>query len=283
MESTHRVLIQQTQAWARGRGFDAERARETRRQAILANHRHYLETIPAYCKFAEEEGIGALDSIEPIKQRLMFPDDIFKSYDQRWLDEKNFARMNAWLSEIHHRRVEVDVSGVDSIDAWIERLETAGLQLIYSSGTSGNFSFIPRDAANMELFRAASLSYLVPLFLSKVVRSPLQRMAIGLVFPRLSPTALMNAGRQTGGLGLSNFEAVFLDFNRGHTGNQSIQREVARLFRRASYLYETELSPTVLRLAARGPRTESDRLQLLALQDLVIGRKESNQLKIASR
>ena len=283
MESTHRALIRQTQAWARGRGFEPEHAREMRHRAILSNHRHYYETIPAYRRFAQEEGIHQPGSIEPIKQRLMFPDEIFKSYDQRWLDEKNFTRMNVWLSEIHHRRVEVDVSDVDSIDAWIKRLEAADIQIIYSSGTSGNFSFIPRDSANMQLFRAASLSYLVPLLLPRIIRSPLRQLAINLIYPRLPPETLMNAGRRTGGLGLSNFEAIFLDFNRGHTGNQSLEREVTRLFRRNSFLYETQLSPAVLRLAARGPKTESDRAQLLALQELVIGQKENNYLKIIAR
>ena len=81
-------LIHQTQAWALRRKFDAGRARELRRQAILLNHRHYLEAIPAYRRFAAEEGLGPLDDIEPIKQRLMLSADLFKSHDQRWLDDR---------------------------------------------------------------------------------------------------------------------------------------------------------------------------------------------------
>jgi acyl-protein synthetase LuxE len=277
---THRELIRQSQAWAFKGRFNPERACALRRQANLANHAHYLENIPAYRKYAQEEGIAHLDDLAPIKRQLMFPDDIFKSYDQRWLDEKNFTRMNAWLSEIHHRRVDVDVTDIDSIDAWIDRLAEAGIKIIYSSGTSGSFSFIPRDAANMELFRAASRSYLAPLLMPKILATPLQQFIVKLAYQWLSTETMLNAGRRTGGMGLSNFDAVFLDFNRGHTGNQTLEQELAHLFNRSSFLYETQLSPTVLRLATRGPRTDEDRAQLLALQDMVIGQKEQNYIKI---
>jgi hypothetical protein len=283
MNSTHRELIKQAQAWALKKGFDPERPRALRQQAILANHQHYLESIPAYRKYAQEEHIVQLDDLAPIKHQLMFPDDIFKSYDQRWLDEKNFTRMNAWLSEIHHQRVDVDVADIDSIDAWIERLATAGIQIIYSSGTSGNFSFIPRDTANMELFRAASLSYLVPLLTPKLLTSTLQQFFVRLAYQQLSVETFIKTGRQTGGLGLANFDAVFLDFHHGHTGNQTLEQELTHLFHKNSFLYETNLSPTVLRLATRGPKTEADRTQLLALQEMVIGQKEQNYVKIIAQ
>ena len=39
-------LTRMTQAWALGQRVDPEHLRELRRQAILANHAYYLETIP---------------------------------------------------------------------------------------------------------------------------------------------------------------------------------------------------------------------------------------------
>ena len=48
----HRELIKLTQAWALRRPFDAARAADLRRQAILLNHQHYLATIPAYRRLA---------------------------------------------------------------------------------------------------------------------------------------------------------------------------------------------------------------------------------------
>jgi len=40
----------------------------------------------------QEEGIGEVDDLEPIKAELMSTDDLFKSYHQDWLDHKDFRR-----------------------------------------------------------------------------------------------------------------------------------------------------------------------------------------------
>jgi len=277
LDAIYNELTKITQAWALGQHFDPERARELRQQAILANHAHYLENIPVYRRFAQEEGIDLLEDIEPIKQRLMFSDDLFKSYNQSWLDERDFTQMNAWLSEIHHQRVNVDVAGVGSIDEWIDRLAEAGIRIIYSSGTSGNFSFIPRSTANWTVFRTASASYIAPLLMSRKLGTPLQQLLAGLACRLMPPETFVRMSRY---IGSSSYDAIFLDFNRGRTGNQALEQELAPFFHRHHFLYETELSPSVLRLATRGPKTEEDRKRLLALQNTVTGQKEQNYRRI---
>jgi hypothetical protein len=207
MNSIQRELTKITQAWALRRPFSPERARELRRQAILENHARYLEHIPIYQRYAQEEGIEALDDIGPIKRQLMFPDELFKSYDQRWLDEKNFTRMNAWLGEIHSQRVNVEVSGIDSIDAWIDRLAQVGIRIVYSSGTSGNLSFIPRDAANWTMFKTVSTCYLAPLLMSRQLGTPWQQLLVRLACLWMPPETFARVSRR---LGPTDYEAVFL-------------------------------------------------------------------------
>ena len=279
-QSAQQQLLRVAQNWAALHGFDADQARELRRQAILSNHEHYLETIPAYKRLAYQEGIGFLDEIEPIKQHLMFPDDLFKSYNQEWLDENNYARMNEWLSEIHHQPVSCNVAGLSTIDAWIDRLAHSGIRLVYSSGTSGNFSFVPRDAAAWELFRTASMSYLLPTLMRRKVGTGMQRLLVGLASRFLPPDLLIRSGRN---MRLPGYDAFFLDFKHGRTGNQTLEQELGPLFRRCSFLYETDLSPSVLRLMSRGTKTHSDRDQLLALQEVVIKRKEENYDRLISQ
>ncbi len=262
----YRQLIRQTQAWALGDGFDAQRAADLRRQAILANHVHYLECIPVYKRFAREEGAGLDASLELLQNRLMLPDEIFKSYNQVWLDEGDYARMNTWLSEIFHRPVEVDMAGVNSIDSWIERLNQQGLRLVYSSGTSGNFSFIPRDRENWELFTTASRSTLAPLLARRGAGAWWQRRLIPPAVRLLSPDRFASLVRR---LGVREYAAYFLDFVQGHTGNQTLSRELAGLFRTTGYLYETQFSPATLRLLARGPKNAVEQAQLDQLQELV--------------
>lgn len=277
LKSIHTKLTKITQAWALGQLFSFEHARELRRQAILTNHTNYLTHIPIYQRYAQEEGIVSLDDIQPIKQHLMFPDELFKSYDQRWLDDKDFTRMNAWLSEIHSQRVEIDVTGIDSIDAWINRLAQASIHIVYSSGTSGNLSFVPRDATNWELFKTVSTCYLTPLLMGRKLGTPLQQLLVSLACHWMKPDTFSRVSHR---LGPTDFDAVFLDFNSGRTGNQTLEQELAPFFHQHHFLYETQLSPSVLRLAVRGPKTEHDRQQLLALQEVIIGQKEQNYRKI---
>jgi hypothetical protein len=273
----HRQLIKATQAWALRGAFDPTAARDLRRQIILQNHAHYLETLPAYRRVADEEGIGPDADVETIKRHLLLPDDIFKSYDQRWLDEADFGKMNAWLSEIMHRPVDVASDGLDSIDAWLARLEAGGIKVVYSSGTSGNFSFVPRDAAAWRLFRAASTCYLAPLLLYEKISSPWQRLAIRPAVRWLSPETFVRA---SGGMGLRDFDAVFLDFSSGRTGNQALEQELAPLFRRTCFLYQTGLSSSLLRLAARGPRNETERALLARLQTEALSNKAENHRRV---
>src|SRR5258706_9545698 len=245
LNSIQLELIRITQAWALRQKADLCRAAELRREAALLLHTHYLETIPAYGRLAQQEGIGPLDDVEPIKTHLMFPDDLFKSYNQKWLDDNDFGRMNGWLSEIFHQRVSFDVEGIGSIDEWTARLEAAGVHTVYSSGTSGNLSFIPRDRQALQRLRTASASYLAPLLLARQGSWTWQRPLFGTAARLLPPETFAKLGQR---LSAKDFDAVFLDFSRGRTGNQTLMRELAPVFRRHFFLYETDLSPSLLRL-----------------------------------
>ncbi len=274
---TNTQLIRMTQAWALNERFDAEQAQQLRHQAILANHAHYLDCIPAYRSLARQEGIGAQTTVEIIQDRLMLPDDIFKSYNQAWLDEGNFPRMNAWLSEIFHRPIEVDVSDVDSIDGWIDRLGQNGVRLVYSSGTSGNFSFIPRDQANWDLFTITSSCYLAPLLMQRKVGKPWLRLLLRPAIRLLAPGDFARISRR---VGVHEYDAFFLDFSSGHTGNQTLEQELGGLFHKKFFLYETGFSPAVFRLLVRGPRNERDQELLLQLQDVIQTHKEENYRRL---
>lgn len=274
INTLHNQLIKLTQAWAMRRTFDPEQACALRTQALLLNHAHYLAHIPIYQRLARQEKIGALDSLEPIKQQLMSTDDIFKSYQQRWLDEANFTQMNAWLTQIHHAPLTVDLTAVQSIDQWIARLETVGVKLVYSSGTSGVFSFVPRDTANWALLKQANTCYLLPLLLYAKLGSAWQRHLVRAASRFLSPRQFETMTQHFSGA--QQFDGFFLDFQNGRTGMQAIGSEVGPLFRRRFFLYPLDLTATVLRTLARGPRTEDERAALLTLQTETVQHKEQN-------
>jgi hypothetical protein len=249
-------LIKASQAWALGAGFDAGRACDLRRQAVLLNHACYLKNIPAYKKLAEEEGVDDSTEIDAIKRKLMFPDGIFKSYHQAWLDEADFSRMNGWLSGIYHRRINTDIRGVKSIDEWLERLSRDGILVTFSSGTSGAFSFVPRDKVDRSLAATANICYLMPLLSRLGIAFSQNTAPLKQAVRLLSPDSFRMAATRTG---LPGFDAFFLGFRHGRNGNQALMQELAPVFRRHCFLYDTDLNASTLRALRRGARSDEER------------------------
>jgi hypothetical protein len=269
-------LIKTTQTWASGDKVNLGQVKKLRGEAVRLNHAHYMKNIPLYRKFAIEEGCSKDADIATIKKNLMFSADVFKSYEQAWLDDGDFGRMTQWLSSIYHREIDADVSGVESIDDWIGRLGTFGVHVVYSSGTSGAFSFVPRDKEDWGLSRTANIACLSPLLA--------RRMSTGLSQQLLKSTVRLMApdafARRAAKKGLPEFDAAFLGFRQGRMGNQALIEELIPLFHRHHFLYDIDITGTVLRCLRRGARTDEEQQLIEKLQTKVIGHKETNFLRL---
>jgi hypothetical protein len=278
LQELRNELIKASRDWASGTGVDMDRVAAWRDEAAGLNHEHYFRTVPAYRKLAQEAGCDETADMAAIERNLMFSADIFKSYEPAWLDDGDFAAMTRWLSGLFHRRIEADVSGVNTIDEWIECLGGDGVHVVYSSGTSGAFSFVPRDAADWGLSRMANIACLAPLLARRiggVLTGRLMQSAIRF----LSPEAFAQLAADRG---LPNFDAAFLGFRSGRMGNQALIEELAPLFRRHYFLYDMEITGTALRCLRRGCRTEAERQLVEALQAETAARKEENYLRLAA-
>ena len=262
--TARKELVRLTQQWASG-DSNLHHAQKLRKEVILLNHAHYLEKIHAYRKLASEAGIGKDPNIEDIKKYLTFTDGIFKSYQQEWLDNDNYSAMNRWLSGIFHKPVDTDVVGVKSIDEWAERLKTAEIKLVYSSGTSGNFSFVPREEADWVAARITNIASLAPQLINRLAIS-----AAKLLVKTMLPEVLMGT---LAWRGLPDFDSVFLGFRRGRMGNQVLIPELAVMFEQRSYLYDIDVTANVLRALTHGVRNKQEQEQLDKLQNEVVGKK----------
>jgi hypothetical protein len=268
-------LVKASQAWASGAEVDTDRVAGWRDEAIRLNHTHYFREIPAYRKLAIETGCDETADITTIKKNLMFSADIFKSYEQAWLDTGDFNSMTGWLSGIYHRRINNDMSGVKTIDGWISRLRDNGVHVVYSSGTSGTFSFIPRDISDWELSRQANIACLAPL-LSRRIGGILPGRLIQSVIRLMPPEAFARLASR----GLPGFDAAFLGFRGGRMGNQALIEELAPLFRNRYFLYDMEITGTALRCLRRGCRTNEERRLIEELQDETVARSETANLRM---
>ncbi|MBA2947802.1 hypothetical protein [Streptomyces himalayensis] len=119
-------------------------------EALDARFQQRRKQVPVLDRRAEAEGIKTIRAREDIIP-LLFPHTTYKSYPESLIAKGRWAQLNRWLDSLSTYRVtDVDVSGVEDIDGWIERLESAGHLVSSSSGTSGKSSFLNKTRRDRE-------------------------------------------------------------------------------------------------------------------------------------
>ena len=259
--------------WAAGSPFDPAHAREVRREALRLNHRHYRSRIPLYQQIAARAGVTDDASFDTLVHSMLLPDAIFKSYPQSLLDRGDFAGMDRWLRTIFHDDVKASDNDFETVDDWLAGLESRGIHAVYSSGTSGNLSFVPRDEYSWWLFREGSLHY-APLLLARRgvvgrVKAPLAAFA----GRTLSRARFMQLFKH---LGFRDFDGIFLTFSGGNQGTQLVGQELAKRVRKAHFLYPTTISATAIRALTRRQAAPAERARTDAFLDATVRRKEEN-------
>lgn len=140
-------LLAATRRWADGEQLGAD-TDALRHRVIESNHLRYVESIEVYRELAKGLGFAGATGIGVIVNELMLSDQVFKSYDPAWLESGDFHAMTTWLASLYSSPIDIDVGDVITLSQWRAALADTGLQLSYSSGTSGRMSFVPRDAAS---------------------------------------------------------------------------------------------------------------------------------------
>lgn len=98
--------------------------------------------IPLLAHRAETAGIESIESFADLVP-LLFSHTVYKSYPQSFFDKGRWQNLLRWLDQLSVEDVsDVDVSGVENVDEWLERLWDAGHAVIATSGSSGKVSFL---------------------------------------------------------------------------------------------------------------------------------------------
>ncbi|MEA2053520.1 MAG: hypothetical protein U9O96_00145 [Candidatus Thermoplasmatota archaeon] len=117
-------------------------ADEMRLKAIRYAFKHHYENNGFYRNFCKESNTSPDDikSIDDLAKIPLIPDKFFKDYPSG----KDFA---AWLATLFTGELPNVVVNKNnpSYDDVINSFNAAGLKISYSSGTSGRYTFIPRD------------------------------------------------------------------------------------------------------------------------------------------
>jgi len=224
----HNGLREAAQLWVQGEDWEEEKAQQLREEAVLLNHKRYFRSIPAYRALAEDAGMDEeVTDVEVIKTDLMFATDIFKSYDPAFIDEGDWQKMTEWLRTVYSGDLPGDYSDVKNLEEWIGKLEEAELNIMTSSGTSGQYSFVPRDMnTRMGLMTNSAL-----------------------VFQPFFGEVLEN---------ISEYDAAILNFKGGSAGVQAASNSIANIVQHAYCLYDMVMPADAVRILQRGPRNAEE-------------------------
>ncbi len=103
---------------------------------------------------SKEAGIGEIRSREDMVP-LLFPHTAYKSYPESFLSEQRWDRLGKWLGTVSSYPIaEIDTTGIEDIDDWIDRLAEKGHYVSCSSGTTGKSAMLIAGDKDMEWSRA---------------------------------------------------------------------------------------------------------------------------------
>jgi len=123
-------------------GMDKKQADEIRFKAVKYAFKHHYENNKFYKNICKENGIGPDDikSEEDFVKIPLLPHRFFKDYPSG----RDFA---IWLTNLMSIKIpKIVIKGKNpSYDDVIDAFQQAGITVCFSSGTTGKFTFIPRD------------------------------------------------------------------------------------------------------------------------------------------
>jgi hypothetical protein len=110
------------------------------------------DRIPVVRKLAAQQGVTRIDAIDDIAP-LLLSHTVYKSYPLSLLESGRFDLLTRWLGGLTPFDLsKLDARSCDSIDGWLELLETeTPLKCLSTSGTTGKMSFVPRSDAEWDM------------------------------------------------------------------------------------------------------------------------------------
>ena len=114
-------------------------------EAVRINFTRMRNKVPALKKLADRQGVDHIDKIEDVLP-VCFDHRVLKNYPIQIIENRDFAKLTGWLDKLTaHDLTRIDLTGLTTIEQWLERLEAYGMLVTYSSGTTGKLSFVPRS------------------------------------------------------------------------------------------------------------------------------------------
>jgi hypothetical protein len=213
---------------------------DAQRQALRLRYENLRPEVDALDKLASRQEVDRVDEINDVVP-VLFDHRVYKSYPLSLIEKRQFPRLTKWLDRLtSHDLTLIPLDGVDSVDAWLSRLDEHGMIVGHSTGTTGKLSFIPRSRDEWPAWRNAYFECM--------------RATIGVDLRKVQIPSL-SAGYRSGHQMMTKMGSLFAQESAGGDANRHM-------------LYDYPLSSELLSLAGRlhaaEERGELDRLEIPA-------------------
>jgi len=139
---------------------DYEKVQDLMVPAVRYSFKHHYDNNVLYHRVCEVNGVtpDAIKSKDDLKKIPLLPDTFFKDYPEG----KGFLN---WLKTIFTGSIPMADFKTDtpSHDEVIEKFNKKGISIMFTSGTSGRFSFIPRDTRSWNRVRYSAMKSVIEL------------------------------------------------------------------------------------------------------------------------
>jgi hypothetical protein len=124
-------------------------------EALKQRFARLRNKVPALKTLADKQGVERIERAEDVLP-ICFDHRVLKNYPLTILENRDFPKLTAWMNKLTmHDLTRVDLSGLKTIDSWIERLESYGMIIGTSSGTTGKLSFVARSKDDLQAWRSS--------------------------------------------------------------------------------------------------------------------------------
>jgi hypothetical protein len=153
------LLPESPGAWPERRHEDLFALSRKEREALQLEALQYRfarlrDRIPALEILADKQGVDRIDRIEDVLP-ICYDHRVLKNYPRSILENRDFPKLTAWMNKLTmHDLTRVDLTGLKTIDDWLGRLESYGMIIGTSSGTTGKLSFVTRSLDDLPQWRA---------------------------------------------------------------------------------------------------------------------------------
>lgn len=139
---------------------DYEKTQKLMLSAVRYSFKHHYENNNIYHHVCKTNGVTpeSIKSKDDFNKIPLLPDTFFKDYPE----DKGFLN---WLKTIFTGSIpDVDFKSVSpSYDEVIDKFNKNGINIMFTSGTSGRFSFIPRDSASWNRVKYSAMKSVIEL------------------------------------------------------------------------------------------------------------------------